>query len=88
MEIVTRLSYPKAIVRKNLLKMLKSIIEGSRNPKMYVTEYHGIYPIVRTLAEDGNMILVKEIANQILLALTAAIGLSPPPARRTTSDLL
>lgn len=71
-EMVTRLSYPKAMVRKNLLKMLKSMFEASPEPTRFVFDF-GLYPVVQRLAQDENMILVMEIANQLLQGFTASL---------------
>ena len=40
---------------------------------MFVLE-NGLYTTIRVLAKDDHMILVMEIANQILQGLTATIG--------------
>ncbi|CAI5709535.1 unnamed protein product [Peronospora effusa] len=73
MEILKRLRLiPKAIVRKNLLKMLKSLFESHTSPIQFLVEYN-LRPIVYELAQDENsMILVKEIASQLLQAILVA----------------
>ncbi|GMF13535.1 unnamed protein product [Phytophthora lilii] len=75
MEILKRLRLiPKAIVRKNLLKMLKSLFESHTSPIQFLVEYN-LRPIVYALAQDENsMILVKEIASQLLQAILVAAG--------------
>ncbi|GMF41958.1 unnamed protein product [Phytophthora fragariaefolia] len=75
MEILKRLRViPKAIVRKNLLKMLKSLFESHTSPIQFLVEYN-LRPIVYALAQDENsMILVKEIASQLLQAILVAAG--------------
>ncbi|ETM47116.1 STE/STE11/CDC15 protein kinase [Phytophthora nicotianae P10297] len=74
-EILKRLRLiPKAIVRKNLLKMLKSLFESHTSPIQFLVEYN-LRPIVYALAQDENsMILVKEIASQLLQAILVAAG--------------
>lgn len=74
-EILRRLRLiPKAIVRKNLLKMLKSLFESHTSPIQFLVEYN-LRPIVYALAQDENsMILVKEIASQLLQAILVAAG--------------
>ncbi|KAK1938065.1 MAP3K epsilon protein kinase 1 [Phytophthora citrophthora] len=74
-EILKRLRLiPKAIVRKNLLKMLKSLFESHTSPIQFLVEYN-LRPIVYALAKDENsMILVKEIASQLLQAILVAAG--------------
>ncbi|RLN94387.1 hypothetical protein BBJ28_00008431 [Nothophytophthora sp. Chile5] len=75
LEILKRLRLvPKAIVRKNLLKMLKSLFESHTSPIQFLVEYN-LRPIVYALAQDENsMILVKEIASQLLQAILVAAG--------------
>lgn len=72
-EILTRLRLvPKAIVRKNLLKMLKSLFESHTSPTQFLVEYN-LHPTIYALAQDeNNMILVKEIASQLLQAILVA----------------
>ncbi|OWZ14346.1 STE/STE11/CDC15 protein kinase [Phytophthora megakarya] len=74
-EILKRLRLiPKAIVRKNLLKMLKNLFESHTSPIQFLVEYN-LRPIVYALAQDENsMILVKEIASQLLQAILVAAG--------------
>ncbi|TDH68167.1 hypothetical protein CCR75_008960 [Bremia lactucae] len=75
-EIVKRLQLiPKAIVRKSLLKMLKSLFESHTSPTQFLIQYN-LQPIVYALAQDENsMILVKEIASQLLQAILNAVEL-------------
>lgn len=72
-EILTRLRLvPKAIVRKNLLKMLKSLFESHTSPTQFLVEFN-LHPTIYALAQDeNNMILVKEIASQLLQAILVA----------------
>lgn len=72
-ELLTRLRrVPKAIVRKNLLKMLKSLFESHTAPTQFLAEYD-LHPTIYALAQDENsMILVKEIASQLLQAILVA----------------
>uniref|UniRef100_A0AAV1T8L1 Uncharacterized protein n=1 Tax=Peronospora matthiolae TaxID=2874970 RepID=A0AAV1T8L1_9STRA len=72
-EILKRLQLiPKALVRKNLLKMLKLLFESHTSPTQFLVEYR-LRPIVRALAQDENsMILVKEIASQLLQSIRVA----------------
>ncbi|TMW56909.1 hypothetical protein Poli38472_002834 [Pythium oligandrum] len=72
-EILKRLRLiPKAIVRKNLLKMLKCLFESHTSPMQFVVEYN-FHPLLSALAQDANsMILVREIASQLLQAILVA----------------
>ena len=72
-EILKRLQLiRKALVRKNLLKMLKLLFESHTSPTQFLVEYR-LRPIVRALAQDENsMILVKEIASQLLQSIRVA----------------
>ncbi|KAI9905735.1 hypothetical protein PsorP6_014395 [Peronosclerospora sorghi] len=75
MEILKRLRrIPKAIVRKNLLKMLKNLFECHTSPIHFLAEYN-LRPIVAALAQDENsMILVKEMASQLYQAILLVEG--------------
>jgi hypothetical protein len=75
LEILKRLFFfPKAIVRKNLLKMLKSLFEAHTCPTQFVVEFQ-LYPILQAFKQDKhNMILVKEIASQLVQAILVATG--------------
>lgn len=65
---------PKAIVRKNLLKILKSLFESHTSPIQFLVEYN-LHPVVHALAQDENsMILVKEIASQLLQSILVTAG--------------
>ncbi|CAK9115598.1 Cytokinesis protein sepH (Serine/threonine-protein kinase sepH) [Durusdinium trenchii] len=67
-ELVARLSFPKAEVRINLLKMLKIIGEHHQDLEHLVLE-HNLFAVVTKLAkqaEDAHRVLVAEIANQLL----------------------
>nr|CCA13906.1 ser/thr kinase putative [Albugo laibachii Nc14] len=76
MEALDRLHLaPKAIVKKHLIRMIQVLFESHSAPLHFVVEYN-LYPIVFALAQDANnLILVKEIASQLLEAilLTAAM---------------
>ena len=72
---------PKALVRKNLLKMLKLLFESHASPAQFLVEYN-LRPIVRALAQDENsMILVKEIASQLIQSIRVAADTSLRPKK-------
>jgi len=74
-ELVARLSFPKAEVRINLLKILKIIGEHHQDLEHLVLE-HNLFAVVSKLAkqaEDAHRVLVVEIANQLLDEWKAAL---------------
>ncbi|CAI5725566.1 unnamed protein product [Hyaloperonospora brassicae] len=72
---------PKALVRKNLLKMLKLLFESHASPAQFLVEYN-LRPVVRALAQDENsMILVKEIASQLIQSIRVAADTSLKPKK-------
>jgi serine/threonine protein kinase len=73
MEIIERIKYPKAIVRKNLLNMLKQLFDKHDNKRQFVLVYN-LYPVVQNLAADNVMILVKEISSKLLKDIDAVFG--------------
>ncbi|CAM9364055.1 unnamed protein product [Discosporangium mesarthrocarpum] len=64
-EIKSRLHYPKAIVGKTLLTMLRAIHRHHPNPRA-LTRNFDLYPSVRALARNESQVLVAEIATQLL----------------------
>lgn len=68
--LLERLSHPNALVRVNLLKILKVIYEYHKKPKSMITEYK-LYPIVRKLQKNDNAVLVQEMASQLLTGFSA-----------------
>jgi len=71
-ELVARLSFPKAEVRINLLKMLKIIADHEGDLKHIVLEYN-LFPVVAALSQDKSRVLVMEIASQLLDEWKAAL---------------
>lgn len=77
MELLNRLQLvPKAIVRKNLLKMLKNLFDAHANQTQFIIEFN-LHPVIHALAQDANsMILVKEIASQLLQSILNAAAVA------------
>jgi len=74
-ELVARLSFPKAEVRINLLKMLKLVGEHHEDLEHLVLE-HNLYAIVSKIAKqakESHRVLVMEIASQLLDEWKAAL---------------
>mmetsp|Transcript_15181 Transcript_15181/g.17869 ORF Transcript_15181/g.17869 Transcript_15181/m.17869 type:complete len:303 (-) Transcript_15181:21-929(-) len=75
-ELVDRLSFPKAEVRINLLKLLKTIGENHKDPE-YLILQHNLYAVVTALAreaQESHRVLVSEIAHQLLEEWAARIN--------------
>ena len=66
-ELVARLSFPKAEVRLNLLKMLKVIADrqDSRAELQYLLLEHDLLPVVNALSRDSGRVLVAGMALQL-----------------------
>ncbi|CAM9734105.1 unnamed protein product [Chrysoparadoxa australica] len=64
-EVKERLHYPKAIVGKTLLSMLRIVYKQHSNPRALIREFD-LYPSVSKLAKNNTQVLVAEIANQLL----------------------
>ena len=73
-DVVLRLqsSGASALVRKNLLRVLQVLVENHPVPGRLVIEA-GICPVVQSLTEDESMVLVSELAAQLLQRCIAAI---------------
>ncbi len=73
-EIAARLSHRKAIVRTNLLKMLKSLMEHHDDRRELIVRFD-LYPRITALAEDKSRVLVSMLADQLLRVANEAMGL-------------
>ena len=81
-----RLNHGKAVVRLNLLRLLKTICDVHPNRTALVEKY-GLYEIVETLSKQDAAVLVRELARDILPSLEPV--LKPAPIRATGSgDLM
>ncbi|CBN77119.1 MEKK and related serine/threonine protein kinases amardillo repeat-containing protein [Ectocarpus siliculosus] len=64
-EVMERLHYPKAVVGKTLLGMLRMIHHQHPDPAALVRDFD-LYRIVLTLARNESQVLVAELAGQLL----------------------
>ncbi len=62
----------KAVVRLNLLKILRTVCDAHPNRALLVERF-GIYDIVVKLSHEDGAVLVKELAREILPTLAPAI---------------
>ncbi|KAK9722997.1 Protein kinase of the Mitotic Exit Network, variant 3 [Basidiobolus ranarum] len=65
-KLLEKLSHPKASVRLNLLRILRSVYDYSLNPKGLVNDY-SLLPLVDKLSKEDPAVLVCEIAREMLL---------------------
>jgi len=63
--LLDRLAHPKAVVRLNLLRILRAIFDVHPERLQLVLRY-GISDVVVRIAEDDSAVLVKELAKEIL----------------------
>ncbi|KAG0217908.1 hypothetical protein BGX33_009207 [Mortierella sp. NVP41] len=63
--LLDRLAHPKAVVRSNLLRILRAIFEVHPERLQIVAKY-GIAQVVAKIAAEDNAVLVKELAKEIL----------------------
>ncbi|CAN0018208.1 unnamed protein product [Scytosiphon promiscuus] len=64
-EVMERLHYPKAVVGKTLLAMLRMIHHRHPDPAALVRDFD-LYRIVLTLSRNNSQVLVAELAGQLL----------------------
>ena len=99
--IIDRLSsHSKAVVRLNLLRILRTVCDVHPNRAILVERY-GLYEIVKKLSKDDGAVLVRELARDIVPALLPALKpasgksseggksgniVAPKKARRTASE--
>lgn len=71
-KLAERLSHSKAVVRLNLLRILRIICDATPERTVIVEQY-GFREIVRRLSEKDGAVLVRELAREILPTLASAI---------------
>lgn len=69
-KLAERLSHSKAVVRLNLLKILRIICDATPERTVIVEQY-GFREIVRRLSEKDGAVLVRELARDILPTLAS-----------------
>ena len=70
--IIDRLSHSRAVVRLNLLRVLRAVCDVHPNRAILVERY-GLHEIVMKLSKDDGAVLVRELAREILPALAPAL---------------
>ncbi|KAG0017501.1 hypothetical protein BGZ80_008209 [Entomortierella chlamydospora] len=65
--LLDRLAHPKAVVRLNLLRILRAIFDVHPERIQLVVRY-GIAGVVNRIAKEDSAVLVKELAREILVA--------------------
>ncbi|THH10479.1 hypothetical protein EW145_g1305 [Phellinidium pouzarii] len=70
--LIDRLNHSKAIVRLNLLRLLKAICDVHPNRTALVEKY-GIYDIVEKLGSQDGAVLVRELAREIMPSLAPVL---------------
>lgn len=68
---------PKAVVRLNLLRLLRTVCEAHPSRGALVERY-GLYDIVRGLSREDGAVLVRELAREILPILKPALKPAAP----------
>ncbi|KAL5482758.1 CDC15_2 [Sanghuangporus weigelae] len=76
--LIDRLGHSKAVVRLNLLRLLKTICDVHPSRSALVEKY-GIYEIVEKLSKQDNAVLVRQLAREIMPSLAPV--LKPAPSR-------
>lgn len=70
--VIDRLAHSKAVVRLNLLRILRTVCDVHPNRAILVERY-GLHEIVAKLSKDDGAVLVRELAREILPALAPAL---------------
>jgi len=92
--VVDRLGHSKALVRLNLLRIVKTVCDVHPNRAILVERY-GIYEIVAKLSKEDGAVLVRELAREIMPTLApalkpsvfAGLGSSTPSREGMTSGV-
>jgi len=100
--VIDRLAHSKAVVRLNLLRILRTVCDVHPNRAILVERY-GLHEIVAKLSKDDGAVLVRELAREILPTLVPALkpssrsglkgadaakgsSIAPRRAKRTASE--
>ncbi|KAG6335620.1 hypothetical protein ID866_3477 [Astraeus odoratus] len=70
--IIDRLGHSRAVVRLNLLRILRTVCDVHPNRAILVERYN-LHEIVLKLSKDDGAVLVRELAREILPALAPAL---------------
>jgi hypothetical protein len=63
--ILTKLSHNKAVVRLNLLRILRTICDASEQKETLIRMY-GMYQTIQRLAEKDGAVLVRNLASELI----------------------
>lgn len=92
--LIDRLAHSKAVVRLNLLRILRAVCDAHPNRPMLVERYKLDSIVERVSREDG-AVLVRELAREIVPTLRPALSakgdgkkgvVAPKKTRRTASE--
>jgi len=70
--VIEKLGSSKAVVRLNLLRLLRTVCDVHPNRAMLVEKF-GLYEIVVKLSKEDGAVLVRELAREIVPALAPAL---------------
>jgi hypothetical protein len=70
--IIDRLNHSRAVVRLNLLRILRTVCDVHPNRAILVERY-GLHEMVMKLSKEDGAVLVRELAREILPALAPAL---------------
>lgn len=77
--VIDRLAHSKAVVRLNLLRILRTVCDVHPNRAMLVERY-GLLEIVAKLSKEDGAVLVRELAREILPTLAPALKPTSKPS--------
>ena len=84
-KLVERLNHNKAVVRLNLLRILRAICDSSQDRQALVQRY-GMFSVVQMLSRNDGAVLVRELAREIIPGLLPTHNLIPAsPAEESRS---
>ncbi|KAL4249212.1 non-specific serine/threonine protein kinase [Abortiporus biennis] len=70
--LIEKLGHSKAVVRLNLLRLLRAVCDVHPNKAMLVDKF-GLYDIVVKLSKEDGAVLVRELAREIVPTLAPAL---------------
>lgn len=85
--VIDRLAHHgKAVVRLNLLRILRTVCDVHPNRAILVERY-GLYEIVAKLSKEDGAVLVRELAREIVPALAPALKPSSRPSLKALDSI-
>ncbi|CAJ0751643.1 3713_t:CDS:10 [Entrophospora sp. SA101] len=92
--LLQRLSHPKAVVRLNLLRILKTVCDSHPQREDVIAKYE-LFDVIDKMSKNDQAVLIRELAKDILMQDPFSLGISlsslpvsNPPATSLSKDVI